>query len=73
MRSLGITGSVIGHGYWQELGAGPNNFQMINTAAVTIDTTNDQTIDVTVQWGTASASNTITSTNVVVELLRPTA
>lgn len=71
VRSLGLTGSIIGHGYWQELGAGANNFQMINTGAITFDSTTDQTIDVTVEWGTASASNTITITNVVVELLRP--
>lgn len=73
VRTLGATGSIIGHGYWQELGAGANNFPMINTAAVTFDSTIDQTFDVTIEWGTASASNTVTSTNVVIELLRATA
>ncbi len=73
IRSLGATGSIIGHGYWQELGSGPNNFPMINTGAITFDSTIDQTFDVTIEWGTASASNTITSTNVVIELLRATA
>ena len=33
----------------------------VPTAAVTVDTTASQTLDITVTWGTASASNTITS------------
>ena len=73
VRSIGASGSIIGHGYYQELGAGIGNFPMVNTAAVTIDTTIDQVLDITVEWGTASASNTITSTNVLIEILRPIA
>lgn len=42
---------------------------MVNTAAVTIDTTATQVVDVTAQWGTASASNTITATNAYIEIL----
>lgn len=64
--TTGATGSVHGHGYYQELGSGFNNFQMVNTSPVTIDTTVSNTVDITVEWGTASASNTITSTNVII-------
>lgn len=65
-RTTGVSGEVHGHGYWQELGSGFNNFQMVNTSPVVIDTTATNTFDITVEWGTASASNTITSTNVII-------
>lgn len=48
---------------------GINFWQMVNTATVAVDTTASQAIDVTFQWGTSSASNTVTCTNLVVEVL----
>lgn len=62
-RTVGATGTVMSQGYFTELGGGAGAFGMTNTAAATIDTTASLVYDVTVEWGTASASNTITSTN----------
>jgi len=62
-RTTGATGTVMGQGFYLECGGGGNHFGMVNTSAVTIDTTTTQVFDITVQWGTASASNTITATN----------
>ena len=71
IRAVGAVGTITGHGYWQELGGGINNFQMINLGVVNLDTTVNQTVDITVQWGTASGSNTVTSTNVLIEKIKP--
>lgn len=54
--------SVWSQGYYNELGGGINSFPMINTAATTISAS-AEILKVTTQWGTASASNTITWTN----------
>lgn len=55
--------SVSAQGFYQEEGTGtPNNFQMVNTAPVTVNATSEA-LSITVQWGTASASNTITLSN----------
>lgn len=62
-RTTGATGTIMSQGYFTELGGGAGAFGMTNTAASTIDTTASLVYDVTVEWGTASASNTITSTN----------
>lgn len=65
--SLGSSGTVRGQGSVSEFGSAVTG--IASTAAVTVDTTANQTLNITVQWGTASASNTITITNVVVEEL----
>lgn len=59
IRSEGSTGTVMVTGGF--LTSNNDHFAMINTAVQTIDTTIDQTFDITAEWGTASASNTITS------------
>jgi len=41
--------------------------QMVNTGTIAVDTTTALAVSVTAQWGTASASNTITCTNLSVE------
>lgn len=69
-RTVGATGTVFAQGTYTEAGTGANIFDMTNTATTTIDTTASQTVDITVQWGTASASNTITSTNVLLDYTR---
>jgi hypothetical protein len=68
-RTTGATGTVIGQGIYSEAHTGGVDQALINTATSTIDTTASNTIDVTFQWGTASASNTITSTNLVISMI----
>lgn len=65
-RTTGGSGTVFAQGMVHD---NTDNIQMVNTAATTIATTSGQNITVTAQWGTASASNTITLTNLVVEVL----
>lgn len=43
-------------------GTAVERWEMVGTAQ-TVDTTATQAVDITIQWGTASASNTITGTN----------
>ena len=66
--STGATGTVWSEGYYQQTPAGSvADYPMLNTSAVTIDTTTANALKVTLQWGTASASNTATWTNLVYE------
>ena len=64
-RTTGQTGTVFAQGTYTEI-SNPV-FEMTNTTTSTIDTTASQTIDITVQWGTQSNSDTLTATNVVIE------
>ncbi len=59
VRTIGVTGTIIATGGF--LTSQNDHFALINTTTITIDTTVDQTVDVTMQWGTASASNTVTA------------
>lgn len=68
-RTTGATGTVIGQGYYDELHGNGSTGGMVNTAATTIDTTASQAISLTVEWGTANAGNTISCTNLVIEIL----
>lgn len=70
-RSVGVSGTVDAQGFWTEAGAGANVFGMVNTAPTTIDTTIAQTLNVTVTWGTASASNTISAAILLLESNTP--
>jgi hypothetical protein len=65
----GSSGTLWAQGFYQEQGGGVNAFPMVNNATSAIDTTIAQTIDVTVQWDTASASDSITITNFVIEAI----
>jgi hypothetical protein len=68
--TTGVSGTVWGQGYLvQTAAASTGRFSMANTAATTIDTTASNTINVSVKWGSASASNTITTSVVTVEYL----
>ncbi len=71
-RSIGVNGSVIGQGYYLEkgVGSGGNDFQMTNTAPITLNTTTANDFNVTVEWGTANALNTMTCTNGYVHVIR---
>jgi len=60
------TTTVSAQGFYQEEGTGtPNNFQMVNTAPITVNTT-AEALNITVTWGTASASNSITLSNLTI-------
>lgn len=52
-RTLGASGTLFCQGYYHEEGGGAsfNEYPMANTTTTTIDTTSDQTIDITVIWG----------------------
>jgi hypothetical protein len=66
VRSIGVSGTIFGQGrYFEEQNNGlATAFK--NTSTTTIDTTIAQTMSITFQWGTASASNTITATNLTI-------
>jgi acyl-coenzyme A thioesterase PaaI-like protein len=69
-RTTGASGTVMGQGsYSAETNVNSNRAAMTNTATTTIDTTASQAVDVTWQWGTSSASNTITCSNLLLEAL----
>lgn len=63
-RLTGASGTVWGQGY-ADLSDGlvttHHLFQMVNSAPVVIDTTASQVLDVTWQWGTADADNSMTN------------
>jgi hypothetical protein len=66
-RTTGASGTVIGQTSWNHSVAGAVSTAMqvapmVANSAVTIDTTTSQAVDVTAQWSTANASNTITTT-----------
>lgn len=67
-RSAGATGTVQGNTSFGMFDTtnGYRNFPMTSTTTSTIDTTASQQISLTVQFGTANSSNTITNTNFVV-------
>lgn len=66
-RTVGATGTAYTQATLFHSGLGQN--YMNSTSTVTIDTTTGAALDVKFTWGTANASNTITSTNVTVEAL----
>ena len=71
-RTTGGSGTVFAQGYTdrQEVAeAALLAVTMVNTATTTINTTVTQAIDVTFEWGTADAENTITCSNVTIEIL----
>jgi hypothetical protein len=69
-RTTGATGSVVSSGEFSYENANDmNGVGLVNTSAVTIDTTGTLALDVTAQWGTSSASNTITAQIFTVEEL----
>lgn len=65
--SLGASGTVRGQGEVSELGSAVTG--IASTSTVTVDSTANNTLNLTAQWGAASSSNTITITNLVVEEL----
>lgn len=69
-RSAGASGSYVATGFiTYDTGVLVRGTAALNNAgaATTIDTTADQTIDVSVQWATASTSNTLTTVVATIE------
>ncbi len=68
-RTTGVSGTVMAQGSYVETSStSARAYGMVNTAATTVNTTTTQTITVTAQWGTANALNTITLTNLDIEV-----
>lgn len=70
-RTLGATGTVFEQGRWIYT-ANSGIISLINgasTSTATIDTTVSNTIDLTIEWGTASTSNNVNITNASIEIL----
>lgn len=75
VQSLGTSGTIVGGGYVM-LATSLTAFSLIPidaaaTAAVTIDTTAAKAVTLGAQWGTLSASNTLTVMNYVVTVTNP--
>jgi len=70
-RTVGATGTVFGQGYFEydESTHAGTRLGMAATAAVTVDTTSTLAVNLTVTWGTNSASNTMSCTNFILEVL----
>lgn len=71
-RTTGAGGTIFSQGVvkWKDTAGASNNYdaiELVNTATDAIDTTIANVIDLTFQWGTASASNTISITNVEIQ------
>lgn len=70
-RTTGATGTVFAHGEIQVFTSTTASGFIVSapTATVTIDTTASSKLDITAQWATANASNTITSNIFTAEVL----
>ena len=68
-RTTGTSGTVFSQGKFEEIGSTLGAFPMTNTGTVTIATNASQVVGATAQWGTGSASNTISLTNFTIEVL----
>lgn len=68
-RSPGTPGSLMAQGDLRYLtGLNANVMDgMVNTAATALDTTVAQSLDMTAQWGTLNANNTVTVTNLFLQ------
>ncbi len=69
IRSAGAGGTAIGNGLVYVSSASSPDLDTTNTATTAIDTTAAQAVDFTVQWGTANPANTITCTNLTIEII----
>jgi hypothetical protein len=67
-RSVGETGTVFPNGHMSLNGG--EGMSMIVTAAVTVDTTDILTFDLTAEWNVSDADNAVFCTNLVLEKLQ---
>ena len=72
-QTTGVTGTVEAAGtFTRSTGAAAAAIvEMTNTSPVTLDTTVAQTLQISVQWGTAAAANTITVRQLTIEAMGP--
>lgn len=70
-RTTGTSGTIAAQGSFGYNTSGTNSIvrEMLNTGLATIDTTADQTLDVTFTWSAANTGNTITITNATIEVM----
>jgi len=66
-RSTGVMGTVFSQGFYDEYNQNGAKQGMANTGTNTVDTTGPLTFDITFTWGTMSASNTISATNLTLQ------
>jgi hypothetical protein len=72
-RSIGATGSVIAQGRTLMGTSADLNVTMrklVNTTAVQVNTTISSDLDITYEWENPSTSNSVTTTNVIVEVVK---
>ncbi len=73
VRSIGGSGTVMGQSFWEHQAtaiAAPFFWEMLNTAAVTVDTTAGQAVDLTADWGAGvAAADSITCTDFTLQNL----
>jgi len=65
VRSEGAAGTIMASGGF--LTSQNDHFALVNTSTLVLDTTVNQTVDITGQWGTANAANTVTAQIVEVD------
>lgn len=65
-QTVGASGKFFAQGIGQELGTTAVNLPMVTTAQTTLSTAAAYLVNVTAQWGTAAAGNTITLTNLTI-------
>jgi len=69
IRTNGAGGTALGNGIMMVSTAGNPDLDSINEATTGINTTAANALDVTAQWGTANALNSIICTNLTMEVL----
>jgi len=67
-RTSGVSGTVIGQGYYLEEGSNEKHAGMVNTTTTTIDTTAALAVNLTAEWSTSSASNSISCTKLYLDV-----
>ncbi len=68
-RTIGVSGTVFVQGMYAESGGNSGIFPMVNTSATVLDTTISQAFSITAQFGTPNVANTLTLTNLTIEIL----
>jgi len=69
IRTIGAGGTAIGNGIMMVSTVGNPDLDSVNEATSAINTTGALALDVTAQWGTANALNSVICTNLDVEVL----
>lgn len=68
-RTAGPAGTLFAQGFYEEDNSTGSPFGMVNAAAFALDTTVAQALTYTAQWGVASASNSLSCTNFLLEAI----